>query len=225
MSHTPFRGSRPSGIATHEPYLIQKRNANTKSLRVIAKGFVFCEELCQIWMEKRVLPTVKGTAPPAEWRLGIMPKLHEAAEKGDLKEVKKALSWWRFADVNARDHFWKTPLHFGAAGGNPEVVKFLLEKGADANMKDRFGRTPLHEGAAMERLSVVRLLLEHGADVNARDKGGRTPLHAGAVSLAVVKILIEYGADAGAKDELGLTPYDVAEDQEVRSFLERAAGK
>ncbi len=153
-----------------------------------------------------------------------MGKLHEAAAVGDPREIKKCLRWWRFTNINARDHFWKTPLHVAAAAGKSDTVRLLLEYGADANMKDRFGRTPLHEAAESGNAETVGLLLAHGANVHARCKGGYTPLHMGVSRFEVVKILLEHGADAGSKDDLGVTPIASAQDPAIRGLLEDAVG-
>ena len=48
------------------------------------------------------------------------------------------------ADVNARDKYSQTPLHFATRySKNPEVTRLLIEKGADANAKDKNGNIPL----------------------------------------------------------------------------------
>ncbi|HEU0113056.1 MAG TPA: ankyrin repeat domain-containing protein, partial [Thermomicrobiales bacterium] len=58
-----------------------------------------------------------------------------------------------------------TPLHLGAATGNAEVLKRLLEHGADANAKDgEWGQTALIYAAAQNRADAIRVLLAAGAD-------------------------------------------------------------
>jgi ankyrin repeat protein len=79
--------------------------------------------------------------------------------------------------------------------GNPDVVKFLLDKGADPNVRDNRGTTPLlvsSRSISQLPLSAIsqgmleitgvfkafKLLLDAGADVNAQDEiDGRTVLH------------------------------------------------
>jgi ankyrin repeat protein len=75
------------------------------------------------------------------------------------------------ADVNARDNYGFTPLHF--AVGSRDVTELLLANGADVNAKDNSGITPLD--GAMNK-DVAELLLLKGADVNAKSNNGWTPL-------------------------------------------------
>ena len=60
-------------------------------------------------------------------------KLHHAAKKGDLAEVKRLVS--AGADVNCgtagRFEFGKPALHIASQYGHLEVVRFLLDSGAD----------------------------------------------------------------------------------------------
>ena len=45
------------------------------------------------------------------------------------------------ADVNARDHNGYTPLHFAAARGDNDLIRYLVEKGADVMAVSRRGQT------------------------------------------------------------------------------------
>lgn len=71
-------------------------------------------------------------------------------------------------DVNTRDIFGQTPLHFAAFFGYGTVVEFLISKGADINAKDENGWTSLHLTVKYGHRSVAEHLLSKGADVNAR---------------------------------------------------------
>lgn len=73
-----------------------------------------------------------------------------------------------YADVSARDHVGRTPLHIAwedvDAEGMDTVQKFLFH-GADANAKDHQGDTPLHSAVECgSSLEVVGLLIAAGAD-------------------------------------------------------------
>ena len=76
--------------------------------------------------------------------------LHFAAEL-DLPVLTRSLIR-QGADVNAKDEYGLTPLHFAAAKDAAAVV--LLEHGADVNAKSNKGATTLH-GAALKDSSTV----------------------------------------------------------------------
>jgi ankyrin repeat protein len=97
-----------------------------------------------------------------------------AAEKGDVKELKKLL---KEINPNFRNEKGETPLHIVAGESHLEAVKLLLDHGADPNAQNKEGETPLHYAAERCEVDVVKLLLQYGADPNARDDNGQTPLH------------------------------------------------
>jgi ankyrin repeat protein len=80
------------------------------------------------------------------------------------------------ADVNAKDKFGLTPLHWATLHDNEVSADVLLAHGADVNAKDdEVGNTPLIIAAGQGYEDVTKLLLAKGADVNASDNKG-TPL-------------------------------------------------
>ncbi len=132
--------------------------------------------------------------------------LHRAAEKGDLREVKRLIK--EGANVNARNGDGSTPLHKAAQKGHLKVVKYLIRKGADVNAKDRYGYTPLHLSVSEDHEDVVAYLVKMGADVNARDGQGFTPLHVAAMEgkWEMVRYLLDSGADVNVRNNDGETP-------------------
>ena len=78
------------------------------------------------------------------------------------------------ADINVKDEYDRTPLHYHAQVNNVERVALLLERGADIEAQDKYKNTPLH--FAEYNAKTVQLLIEKGADVNAKDDRGNTPL-------------------------------------------------
>lgn len=73
------------------------------------------------------------------------------------------------AQVNALNSSGTTPLYQASLGGNAELVKVLLKKGADLSIRCE-SDSPLIAAALMGHKDVVVALLEAGADVN--DKSG-----------------------------------------------------
>ena len=98
------------------------------------------------------------------WGLGSMP----------IKIVREAIRLG--ADVNAKDKFGSTPLHYAALIGQARTVELLISKGADVNAKDDYDWTPLHRAALNGETETVELLILNGSDVNAKNNNGWTPL-------------------------------------------------
>ena len=74
------------------------------------------------------------------------------------------------ADINARDEYERTPLHYHAQVNNVEKVALLLERGADIEAQDKYKNTPLQ--FAEYNAEVAQLLIEKGADIKAKDNRG-----------------------------------------------------
>ena len=128
-------------------------------------------------------------------------ELKRAASSGDLATVRALVE--AGADVNATDeHGSGTLLTF-----HPDVVEYLLSKGADPNRQTNESGDPILCGVAyFNNAQCVRLLLAAGADPNALVKDtAETALHGCVIGLGnnvteadrheVVKLLIEHGAD------------------------------
>ena len=117
------------------------------------------------------------------------------------------------AEVNARDAYGGTPLHYAAIGGRRDVAELLLAKGAEVDARDSQRQTPLHLAAAYGHKEVAELLLAKGAEVDAsKESYGQTPLHyaAFAGSREVAELLLAKGAEVNALDANGWTPLHYA---------------
>lgn len=103
------------------------------------------------------------------------------------------------ANLEARDHRGRTPLHWGPFAytrqpkhiyrklgqphdtvfvdpGPAEGIVLLLNAGAKIEAVDDEGNTPLHEAARLTSVRGAEALLARGAKVNAKNKAGETPL-------------------------------------------------
>ncbi len=142
-------------------------------------------------------------------RHGAIESLHDAAEGGDVSQVKRLIS--KGADVNAKTDGWLiTPMHVAAREGHKEVCELLIAKGAEVNVKSGEvdvadmnykdeGWTPLHAACAEGHQGVAKLLLTHGAAVNAKTKHSKTPLDVAKKKghQDVVELLQKHGAEEG----------------------------
>lgn len=66
------------------------------------------------------------------------------------------------AQIDAKSKKGLTPLMAAAKGGNLEIVRFLLERGADVNARNEYGKTALRLAALDHRDDVVDYLQQCG---------------------------------------------------------------
>ncbi len=66
------------------------------------------------------------------------------------------------ADVNARDNFKWTPLHFAAHTGQLDIVRYLVENGAELDAQTANGGTPIMRAIESSREGVVLFMIEKG---------------------------------------------------------------
>ncbi|KAJ1547256.1 hypothetical protein HK096_003793 [Nowakowskiella sp. JEL0078] len=103
--------------------------------------------------------------------------LHGAAQSGNIEKVFRILSSPN-CDVNTRDTFGYSALHYASRGGHLEICKLLVLKGANVNAQTELGATPLLRATLSGQIEIIRFLLNNGADINIADKDGRTVLKA-----------------------------------------------
>ncbi|MCC6796201.1 MAG: ankyrin repeat domain-containing protein [Candidatus Hydrogenedentes bacterium] len=163
-------------------------------------------------LHPRIQPTFASVALVAAVLFsGCEESIHDAALKGDVETARRMLD----ANpqlINERNKLGKTPLHQSLTGGNDEIIKLLIERGADVNAQDNTGLTPLHIAAWWSVTARAKILIDHGANVNAIDKFGDTPLHTAAMNGRgkMCQFLITSGAVIDAMNKDSKTPLDLA---------------
>ena len=130
-----------------------------------------------------------------------------AASMGQL-ECLKVLIEKANAQVTEQDTNGLTPLLAACASDKPEVIEYLLSKGASLDEKSVDGLTPLMIAASHNAANCVRKLVEVGVDINETSLDGRTALHAAALGVEdksgpdAIAALIELGADPSIRDHM-----------------------
>ncbi|WP_265023236.1 ankyrin repeat domain-containing protein [Wolbachia endosymbiont (group A) of Epistrophe grossularia] len=139
-------------------------------------------------------------------------KLLVAVQDTGLNEVKDLIN--QKANINAKDMYGWTPLHFAASRNKLSVVEFLFNNNANINAKDVYGNTPLHVAAQYSsNLEIVKFLLDKDiSGINNITNNGWTPLHVAIQGnkLNTVELLLGRGADIEVRDIYNQTSLDLA---------------
>lgn len=105
--------------------------------------------------------------------------LRQASSTGNFDSVRQLLTTdgIKGIDVNAKDDFGNTYLHYASYYGKYDIVNFLITiEGIDINVKNSAGDTPLHYASGYGHPEIVKVLIFSGAEVNIKNNYGKTPL-------------------------------------------------
>ena len=119
---------------------------------------------------------VSSAAPPPS-HLPIGQQWIEAAKKGDRATMETLLQGSGGEDLVAYKArgIGHTAMHWAAAGGDRQLMAWLLSLDATVNARNNSEATPLHTAAGAAQFMSVEWLLEHGADPTLQNDDGFTP--------------------------------------------------
>ena len=126
-----------------------------------------------------------------------------AVEKKDFALVKSIfeneISKEERFTIDDADHNQSTALHKGCAqkGGDLDIVRYLVERGAQVNITTKWGLTPFMLACVWGHLPIVDYLFPRILDIEASDNDNETALsHAcKAEQVEIVQFLLKKGAD------------------------------
>ena len=120
--------------------------------------------------------------------------------------------------ADARNEYYRTPLHLAAQYGSIKFMRLLLDEGnATVDVKDKWGTTPLLMTYADENkyIECALVLVEAGATIPTTKHLMKQSLFFAAIesgNLAALINLVQTGADVQAKNVLGYTGLQLAKD-------------
>ncbi|XP_070433869.1 M-phase phosphoprotein 8 [Equus przewalskii] len=123
--------------------------------------------------------------------------LRDAVKNGDYITVKVALNSNEEYNLDQEDSSGMTLVMLAAAGGQDDLLRLLIRKGAKVNGRQKNGTTALIHAAEKNFLTTVAILLEAGAFVNVQQSNGETALMKACKrgNSDIVRLVIECGAD------------------------------
>ncbi|MGZ4035721.1 MAG: ankyrin repeat domain-containing protein [Bacteroidia bacterium] len=161
-------------------------------------------------------------------------KFLDYIKEGNVNMAETAIKKNPNLATNADGTLITSPLQIAIENSQPEMVNFLLSKGASFLKPENI--YPLH--LAIKYASSVKpakdkpapdkqlmdLFISKGCKITDKDDGGNTPLHCAvrAGKMDIVTSLVKMGADVNAKNDFDETPLKIAEDKgeiSIISFL------
>ncbi|RYR75893.1 uncharacterized protein [Arachis hypogaea] len=148
-------------------------------------------------------------------------ELHTAARSGDLVAIQMILTSNPLA-VNSRDKHSRTLVMLHVSSENDLIVSYLCKNKANVGASAMDDMAAIHFATQKRHLEVVKALVAAGASIKVCTCKGMNSLHYAAQGshLELVRYLAKKGASLTAKIRARKTPLDLANNEEVRSFLE-----
>ena len=117
-------------------------------------------------------------------------------------------------DIDIPDGDACTPLIWAAFHNRPQLIQWLVNRGANVDHQDRNGYCALHYVAQEKHVGIARILLAAGASTELRDVYGNTPLWTASFEargeFSMVELLVRHGASFENKNDAGKSVRDMA---------------
>uniref|UniRef100_A0A8C1SMR2 Transient receptor potential cation channel, subfamily A, member 1b n=1 Tax=Cyprinus carpio TaxID=7962 RepID=A0A8C1SMR2_CYPCA len=126
-------------------------------------------------------------------------------------EIGEELGISTSVHINYLDKTKSTPLHLSVRGGNIEVIKLCIIKGARVDQQQCDKSTALHFACTQGALEAVKIMLSSYSKVediiNIRDGANQTPLHRSSLIHCYLDLIcLGKGAEIDCTDCKGLSP-------------------
>jgi ankyrin repeat protein len=161
---------------------------------------------------------------------GTQTSIFDSANSGDCRHLTRTIR--TTPDINVRDSYGRTALHYAALNGHSDAARILIHNGADVNpLALNDGASPLHYACLNGHFHTASLLLSQGADVAVQTRRERlTPLHMAVMThdARLIRLLLNHKADALTTDLHGATSISLAQSHGYNSLarmLTRASMK
>ncbi|MFC1793923.1 ankyrin repeat domain-containing protein [Planctomycetota bacterium] len=147
--------------------------------------------------------------------------IHLVACRGEVDRIRTFLE--DGTDVNVKDEFGCTPLHWATRARSSEVASLLIANGADVNAASGPGAlTPL---MAARQLPIIEVLVSAGADIRSQENLSKLHAACSAGDIQVVRFLIDKGADINTRNGRGATPLWAAASGDQKEVVELLLGE
>lgn len=124
------------------------------------------------------------------------------------------------SDLNAKDNYGKTPLHYACQQGNAQLSDLLVRDGAVVTTTDNLGMTPFHAACMGGSIGCCKVMVAHGVSLRATNQYGNGPLHIAGMygkddesQLAMCKWLLTNGANPLLVNHEGLSAAEAAKEK------------